>query len=1354
MSIVSNRKFIYYLADAQDRTYYVDAGVVKKSAIPTRIKTTPDGWKDMTFQWATNAEYFSTIRSFTTALRFVKDGQAILADRMFNGAGTEEYLYLIILRSDPSMGLNGYKLEYKSRLDLSKFDGDIRTGIGTNLLQDDVFSLVQANESAVYSLPCNSSNPKAVRVLFDGILLQDKFNYQPIDTVFNSTDERWHTVPLAFLNNEGDNIGIINNSTNDDSFSSPHTYITDPANENYIMKSVDPITIHIKGTIVIDVEFIGSPTLVGLFAIEFATDLAPFPPPANYILISTTTGLAPGRRTIPVDMKIDLAAGEKLFMLIAVEDVVGGNPYTVHLETSNLSILFASKQVPSLAWGIRPLDALQQMVSQMTNGKFTADSNFFRANNNKLIISGSSLRNFPDAVAQFTFKDFFKSYSCEYNLGIVVRNGVLFIEPVTDIYNSSKELKRIQNASKVKITVAQDRMYNSVKVGYLKQTYNQRNGRYEFNCTHNYKLAIDSVINQLDLVSPFRADPFGAEFIRTNYPDLNSTDDKGDADIWMIDISDSVGHAEGEISTAVAFTVETLILAAPVIKSPFTNSIIYFANPTITGVSQANMLITIYVDGEIDGTTNADSNGNWSYEIQGALQSLSDTFNGVHTIAANAQTDPLNISSFSKVLTITVNTQVQSPFLITSPSNNDTLYNNLPVIQGIAPPGSVVTIKDNLAPITTVIANTSGIWYYQVVTALTEGIHLISVSSPGLTAPASVFIAVNVFVDEPLITSIQYNDIIYNNLPLIKGVAIPGTVVSVYLDGGGGAIVGGIPGPMGTAVADANGDWSFQVVNVTDSSGNVTAYIPEGLHIVSTTPTPVNVEASIAGYLLARGSNGGPVMDYDAIKLDDQFIPPGVDPSTLPPTLGMFLHPETLYNILSSPLRMLRAHDSILKSSLIQRLDQLVMFNGAEMNPNLVTKKNGVVFNEGANVNPKEMAPNLYLPYYLNWDAPIDETFNDTLQSIDNDGYMTVMVKDTEIYVLPIGGMTMKPATGEAQTWKTLISGKTSFSSLLDCFGNGLKIQIGKNMVRFSDLNPLHFVRYNYTPPAGYHFADIYDNWQKNRFERWPVYQPDYYQPVQQGKDKIPLQIIPNGVGEVQIQVFSITTGTLIDTIIFEPVAGSPVQPPNVLQELLIDPDDYPEGQYWCAAFTGGAIFAVSEKIWIKADWPDTFLFEYDKSTDEIDYYFSTGIKPMIRVQAQFLIWEPDSEVDAYEDEAGDWEITRGVPIQKRVLQLGNEKSLISDWMAKKMNHITLLDNWRAEGIHHTRNKNSKFDREDLGKGIPELIVKMDVVLADNEGGFDFATSTDETLPPPTFALDARAFGRNSGVINVTENPE
>ena len=1354
MSLVSTKKLLFFLADEQNRTYYVEGGVVKKNSIPSRIKHNPDGWKDMTFQFATNQKYFSTLRQFTTAIKFVEDGQAIIADRMFNGLGTEEILYLIVLRQDPTMGLNGYKLEYKSRLDFSKFNGDPRTGISMNTLQDDVFAIVQANENAVYSLPCNSSNPSAIQVLFDGTLLQDKLNYKTTDIVIRSTDNDWYALPFVFLNNEGDSVGAIFGSQNYDQFPDPAAYIHYSTNNNNFLSFNRATKVHLKGNIKVDIEFTGAPSLVGIFVIEFATDLGTFPPPANQIIFLTTAFLTQGVHTFPVDVTINLAPNEKLFLLSAVKGVVGGNNFTAHFLESSISVLFASEPDPSLAYALRGIDVLKQMVSKITNGKFTANSKFLSNNNKKVFLSGSSLRSFPDAVIQLTFSDFFQCLKSCYNLGLTVRNGVLWLEPVEDIYNSNNELFDVGDISEVTLTIAQEYIFTSAKVGYIKQTYNKRNGRYEYNCTHNYKFPIYTILNQLDLVSPIRADSFGMEFIRTGYPDLNTTDDKGDADVFSVMITDSVGQATGVISNAIAFTIETLTIASPILKTPFSNSTVYFANPTITGVCQPNMTVTVFVDGTIDGTTISDADGNWSYEVQRSLQPVSLTFNGVHRFEATAQTDPSNISQFSNVLTLTIDTANQSAFLITSPTNNDTLYNNLPIISGISPSGAPVKIFIDSVPFAIATANTSGIWSFQTVTPLSDGIHLIRISSPGLTAPMTIAIGVNKNVATPLITNIVYNQVVYTNLPKIIGVGIPGTVVPIYLDGGGGPVVGGIAGPLGTAVIDANGDWSFQVTGYIDPSTLISEpNLPEGLHVIATTATPTDVLATISGYRLMRGSNKGPVMDYDTIRLDDQYIPPGLDPSTLPPTLGTFLHPETLYNIEeTTPLRQLRAHDNILKPFLQQQPDQQIQFNGAEINANLVTQKNGVVFNEGANVNVSDLSAGLYRPFFLNFKTRVPATFNDIMTSINNDGYITTHFKNMPIYVLPIGTMSMKPATDEAQAWKLLVSGKTPFSSLLQIFGNGLPINIGPNMIRISDKNPLHFVKYNYTPPAGYHFSDIYDDWEANRYAKWPAYQADYYQPVQKGTDKIALQFITNGVGSLQIQMWSRTSGLLIDTFPAAPVATPIAPPPVVVQEVSMDLSSYPEDQYWFALYADGAIVGISEKIWLKSDWPDTFLFEYDGSSDLIDYFFSTGIKPMIRLQAKFLPWDVDSEVDNYEDENGDFQITRGVPLIKRILQLGNEYSLISDWMNIIMNQITLLDNFRIEGQHYTRNNNTKVEKQDFGTGIPELMVKMEIILADNQTGADFTTPGDTGINSVTFSYDAPAFGMQPGVINVTEN--
>lgn len=1347
MSVVATKKLMFLLADEQDRTYYVDNGTVKKSAQPRWLKQNPNGWKDMTIQFATNQTYFATLRSFTSALKFIDDGQAILLNRLLNGRGTEEILYLIILRANPSKGLNYYELEYKERLDMGKINGDPRTGTSVNTLQYDVFALIQANENTMYSIACNSSNPLAVPALFDGILLQDKANYSVINSLIQSvtSSKVYFALPMAFINEEGDSVGITTNDQSFDNFSDPEAYVTTLSNANNAFSSVDPITVKIQGSFSFTCKVeLPLPYTMELF---FMKNTDPFPVPSGQIVVTATISqFENGTTTFTFNFNtsISLLANEKLFLLLKW----GG--FSITPLATTISFIYSTKQDPTVAYVMRPLDVLQALVQQITLGRYTADSNFLRANNRKCVLSGSSLRSFPDANIQTCFADFYQSYFCPYELGVTVRNGVLWLEPLSDLYNSNTEILRLPNVSKPGLSVATEYIYAGAKVGYLKQTYNKRNGRYEFNCTHNYTFPITTVLNTLNLVSPYRADSFGMEFIRVGYPDLTTTDDKGDNDVFTVMLSDVIGQAEGEVDNTIPANIVTLILAAPVIKTPFSATVVYSQFPTIGGVSQPNKLITIYADGIVDGTTIADANGNWAYQIATALRPLSLIFNGNHSITANAQIDPDNISDFSPAIVLTVNPALTASFVITSPTPGDALYDNMPLITGTAPQGSVVILELDGTLIGMIVANSSSLWSFQLAASIINGTHTLVAISPGLPTQ-SLQITIDSDVTTPLITNIAYNQTLYNNLPLIKGVAIPGTTVSIYIDGGGGPIVSGIAGPVGTVVANSIGRWQFQFVSMTDPATDlIIDYLPDGLHDFGTTALPTNVQAAVAGYRLMRGTNKGPVMDFDSIRLDDSYIPPGTDPSTLPPTLGQFLHPETLYNIIeTTPYDLLRAHDNILSPFLFQQAGQSILFNGAEVNANLTRSKGGVIIAEGASVPTSALAVPLFWPLWFNFTSPIDNTFNNTMTQLQGGGYVTCVLKGLEIYCLPIGTMSLQPATDAAQSWKLLVSSKTPFSTLLQLFQNGTPINIGPNMLYISDLNPLHFVKYDKTPAPGYHFADIYDDWQKNRFPRWRAYNPDYAQPWM-NVDTINLQMITNGVGSLQVQMVSIMTGKVIDVIEFAPVIGSPVTTPNQLQQASIPLAAYPPGQYWYSLVADGAIVGISEKIDLRMDWPNSIKCEYDGSEDKIDFYFSTGIQLMIRVQGELLLWSPDSEVDNYEDEVGDYQLTRGIPLKTRIVQFGGEDGLLSDWMSLKMNQITLLENFRAEGTHYTRDNNSKWEPDDLGQGIPELLIKMEMILAENQTGVTFSTPGDEDINAVTYTLDGTAFGMNSGVINVT----
>jgi len=1343
--IVSKKKLMFLLLDSQNRSYYWNGTNAVTSAQPVWLQQNPDNWKNISLKFATNQKYFSTLRTFSDPIELVDDGANIILDRFHNGAGTEEIMYLAMLISRPDLGLNYYKLEYKSRIDFSKIKQNPRTGVSINLLQDDVFALIQANENAVYSIDCNASNPSAIQVLFDGVSLQDKANYEIISFTNQFGNGSDYTVlPISYLSNDGDNVNAILSSQELQVLS------TLAGSTNYLLNySNSDIIVTIKGQIKFKCNSGGAYHIYPTYLSSGMPSSGRLP----FIFMSNPiTGLIAGQvEDFPINISFNLPRGEGLFIMAD-----GGYPNGANVThyASSLYISFQTKQIPTISYALRPLDYLQQLVSKITDNQFTVNSKFFSANNKKVILSGSSIRGYSDAKIQCSFSDFFTSYNVPYNLSLTVRDGVLWIEPKEDLYNNNQELLELGEVSAIDIEVATEYIYNSVQIGYVKQIYNQRNGRYETNCLHNYKTPINNVINNLSLISKYRTDSFGIEFIRS-LNGQDTKDDKGDKEIFAVMITDAIGTTTGETPTAIVFNVDTFFVDAPIITVPTIGATVYNTNPTIFGTAQPFHTINVYVDGFVDGTTVADANGYWSYNIVKVLQTKTLFLNGQHTVEAS-QTDVTgNTGPLSAQVVFVVDISQSNILIITAPSNNSSLYNNLPLLKGYGISGDTVTLKDNGTTITTVIPDNSGYWQYQIITPLSNAVHTITAISTLNGAIATINITVNTAVSSPLITSIVQNQTIYSNTPTIKGVAVPGATVNIYVDGGIITPPSVVPTPDATVTADSNGDWSW-TYNLQYNLDNRTVIpnpgvvipLPDGGHVFSTTPDNAEVQLQISGYKLMRGTTGdGSVCDFDTIILDDSFVPTGVDPSTLPDSLGRFLHTETLFNILdTSPLRCLRKWDNFINGGLYRQNGQLITFNGAEMNSNLSTSKNGVVLNENANVNVNDMAAPFFYPLWLNFTTKVPDTFNDIMTGINNVGYLSLEFKGIQLYALPIGTMQMRPATDEAQQWKLLCSAKTTLSNLLILNNSGQTFQIGKNMIYISDLNPLHFVQYDFTPPAQYNSANLYQDWFKNRFLNW-VGNPDYLQKWQ-NTDKINLQVITNETSTLTLQMYNCVTQKLINTYTFSAVS-SPVQTPMILQQLSIDLSGVADGQYVFVLYSGITPIAIAEKINLAASWPTTYLIEYGKSKNKVDYFFSTGIKPMIRVEAFWMPYEPYSEVNNYEDEMGDFEILRGVPLKKRTLTLGGSPDYIPDWMVIKLNQILLLDQCFIENEQVARTNDSKLEKSEDVPGYPMNYYKIELVLANNETGNTFLTPADNNKRTTLFTLDATAFGQSDGTVDV-----
>lgn len=96
--------------------------------------------------------------------------------------------------------------------------------------------------------------------------------------------------------------------------------------------------------------------------------------------------------------------------------------------------------------------------------------------------------------------------------------------------NNVKDLN--SSFSSFEYKVDSSRIYSLVRVGYDKQDYESMNGRDEFRFTTEYTTGIDITDNVLELISPYRADVYGIEFL-SQKRGQDTTDSESDNDVFL-----------------------------------------------------------------------------------------------------------------------------------------------------------------------------------------------------------------------------------------------------------------------------------------------------------------------------------------------------------------------------------------------------------------------------------------------------------------------------------------------------------------------------------------------------------------------------------------------------------------------------------------------------------------------------------------------------------------------------------------------------------------------------------------------------------------------------------------------------
>lgn len=543
--------FLYYLFDKDRKPLYVsDAGHVqvgmadsyfKPNGQPARLKHAPDGWKDTLVKYARNIKYWGLFRDYSVPMNFVGDGRRILRDQYYK-FGAEAVVYMGIAKLDRSSVPYNYTAWYMSELDFTKYE-ETRTGIKIMAVEGGLTKYIKANENTQYEIPIDTDLEK-VFIKHDGVVLTEKVNYLFTDYILSKTDNGTEFYLNAIFNTREGHSSGITFQTQDLIDTAALTYADKLLSSNWIARATETntadITLRVRGTL----RFTCTQNDPGLgFIMRFLRSNLDIGVQNDYRFFNTTPLVVGEIYVVDVNLDIPLQPGERLYL----EGIfgTGGVDLKVQFDTgSTLSFDYEGRYRTSYIAGLYPYRVLKVLLNQMTGGLYTANSPWLEAKKDIILTSGNAVRGLryidtliPNRIIT-SLNEFFQWLVATCCVGLTVENDALVIDELHTFFTEDV-IAQLGEVDDILITHPEDLAFNTIKVGYKQQDYNDVNGKYEFNQGQQWTTPKTRDVKELDLVSSYRSDPIGTELLRMNYEGLTTTDAKDDRDVFAFNVEET-----------------------------------------------------------------------------------------------------------------------------------------------------------------------------------------------------------------------------------------------------------------------------------------------------------------------------------------------------------------------------------------------------------------------------------------------------------------------------------------------------------------------------------------------------------------------------------------------------------------------------------------------------------------------------------------------------------------------------------------------------------------------------------------------------------------------------------------------
>lgn len=483
---------------------------------PYRLEQSPIGWEENLISYKRDTKYWGVVRDFTLPLEFIAEGARILRSQYYF-YGIEAQVRLQIYRINKKTWVQ--EPFYLGDIDFSKSDDKIYS-FTCNVMQGGISKMIKAYENVKYEIDLDV--PEAIEIEVPGIGVTD---------YANSVTENASYVFASFPA-----VNLVNNKLLSSDVSAQNTQrvnsgIPDP--EQWVFKSnVNNRTVRIYGRFQGTANGSGNSNII------------------MYILnADNTTGqvISPyiftgkGPFDVTFDYNITLNTNQKVYF-----SVLNFALTPLSLLSSEINISYASLVSPVITKGLRPKYVLEQLLRKINNNNpvpvtsYLLDSTEWK---NLTITSGDGIREIPGAKIKTSLKDFFTSYDAVLCAGLGISGETVTFEERENFFIDIVTSANVGQVKECSFEPALEYFYSSLKAGYKDQSYNELEGKDEFNSEQEWTLPITRVQKDLNIQSVYRADVRGIEDLRINYitnPDSDkSKDSDSDNDVFFIKVREN-----------------------------------------------------------------------------------------------------------------------------------------------------------------------------------------------------------------------------------------------------------------------------------------------------------------------------------------------------------------------------------------------------------------------------------------------------------------------------------------------------------------------------------------------------------------------------------------------------------------------------------------------------------------------------------------------------------------------------------------------------------------------------------------------------------------------------------------------